>query len=873
MKTVKRLAEEFRPEHYILQLTPNAETLKFSGQVVISGHKTGRPSRRITLHQRGLKVTGAHLVHRGKKGEKELKVIRINIHKTYEEVRLHTTELIYPGAFTIALEFEGSISKAMSGIYPSNFKYRGKPKTIIATQFESHYAREAFPCIDEPDAKATFDLKLVTPKGDTVISNTPIKEQKPADNGLIETVFETTPKMSTYLLAFVIGQLGFKEAKTRDGVVVRAYATPDNVKFTDFALDVSVKCLEFYNDYFGIEYPLAKCDMIALPDFSSGAMENWGCITYREQALLVDPDHTSLSAKQYVAMVVAHELAHQWFGNLVTMHWWTDLWLNEGFASWIEYLAVDHIFPDWQMWTQFIVDEQQQALKLDALEHTHPVEVPVSHPDEIRSIFDTISYSKGSSVIHMLHEYLGPKLFQEGLSFYLSKHAYKNTSTVDLWAAMEEISDKPVKKFMQAWTAYSGFPLLRADVSEYQLDLTQSRFYLNASAAKSAKTTWPVPLLANQPEISEIFETKSLSAKVKDTRNLKLNWRQSGFYRVVYNSTHLQHLAEQIKEGKLKPIDRLGLLADQFEAAKAGFISTDEVLQFMEIAYKDEDNAAVWDVISGTLANIRVVMDDEQLRELMQPYVQELTRRQLQRLGWKVKEGESHFDRLLRPTILGMASVAEEPSVVREALRQFHGMRTPNDIEPELRSGIVESGIRRGADVDPDLRGVVYGTAVRHGNEAEFNKLVKMHALTHLSEERNVIASAITGFKQPELIRQALKLIKTDTVRLQDAGHWIVYSFMNRFGKHISWQWLKDSWGWLEKDMVTDMSFTRMPIYAARAFSDPSFLPEFKKFFEPKRTPALNRAIDQGIETIEWHVAWRQRDLELLKAYFKKYKA
>src|SRR6185369_11319931 len=217
------------------------------------------------------------------------------------------------------------------------------------------------------------------------------------------------------LLAFVYGEMDYLEAKTKQGVIVRTYATPDNVEITSFALETAVKVLDFFNDYFGIDYPLAKCDLIALPDFASGAMENWGCITFREHALLVDPNHTSLGSKQYVALVVAHELAHQWFGNLVTMRWWSDLWLNEGFASWIEYLAVDHLFPEWQMWTQFVVDEQQQALKMDALEHTHPIEVPVYHPDEIRTIFDAISYSKGASVIHMLHDYLGADMFREGL--------------------------------------------------------------------------------------------------------------------------------------------------------------------------------------------------------------------------------------------------------------------------------------------------------------------------------------------------------------------------------------------------------------------------------------------------------------------------
>jgi puromycin-sensitive aminopeptidase len=412
-KNVKRLFAEFQPKHYILELEPDREAKTFTGMVIISGNKVYRPNERLTFHQSGLTVTSAHIIRHDKKGDEEITVDRINHHGAFDEVRLHAKTKLYPGNYTVRLHFKGKITRPMNGMYPCFFEEDGHEKQLIATQFESHHAREVFPCIDEPEAKATFDLTLTTPAGETVLANTPVKHQETKE-GRTKTTFLTTPHMSTYLLAFVYGELGFKEAKTRDGVLVRTYATPHNVQFTDFALDVAVRTLEFYNDYFGIDYPLPKCDMIALPDFASGAMENWGCITYREQCMLVDPANSTLANRQYVAMVVAHELAHQWFGNLVTMRWWTDLWLNEGFASWIEYLAVDHLFPEWQMWTQFAVDEQQRAFKLDALEHTHPIEVPVHHPDEIRTIFDTISYSKGASIINMLHEYLGHDAFRDG---------------------------------------------------------------------------------------------------------------------------------------------------------------------------------------------------------------------------------------------------------------------------------------------------------------------------------------------------------------------------------------------------------------------------------------------------------------------------
>ncbi|HEY5442482.1 MAG TPA: M1 family metallopeptidase, partial [Candidatus Saccharimonadales bacterium] len=297
-KKVTRLYEQFQPEHYDLQLVPDRDAMVFSGTVTIKGKKVGRPSERITLHQKDLKITKATLVKHDKNGDKTLAIERINNQNSFDEVRLHAAEMVYPGNYTITLEFTGVITRPMNGIYPCYFKHDGKDKMLIATQFESHHAREAFPCIDEPEAKATFDLTLTTPAGEAVIANTPVKTQTAKGKQQV-TTFETTPKMSTYLLAFVYGEMDYKEAKTKDGVLVRTYATPDNAQHTGFALDCAVKTLEFYNEYFAIPYPLPKCDFVALPDFASGAMENWGCITFREQALLVDPKNPSLHLKQW----------------------------------------------------------------------------------------------------------------------------------------------------------------------------------------------------------------------------------------------------------------------------------------------------------------------------------------------------------------------------------------------------------------------------------------------------------------------------------------------------------------------------------------------------------------------------------------------
>lgn len=876
-RDVKRLFAQFQPKKYILDIVVDRENMTFGGHVIISGRRAGRPSQRLTFHQNGLKITAAHVIFHDKKGDHEIAIDRLNHHQAYDEIRLHAKQMLYPGLYTVRMEFEGTVTRPMNGVYPCYFKHRGKEKQLIATQFESHHAREVFPCVDEPEAKAVFELTLTHPSNETVISNTPIAKQargqgsgvrgQKANSALVSTTFEPTPHMSTYLLAFIFGELEHKEARTHDGVVVRTYATPDNVKLTEFALDIAVKCLEFYNDYFGIDYPLPKCDLIALPDFASGAMENWGCITFREQAMLVDPKNTTLANKQYVALVVAHELTHQWFGNLVTMRWWTDLWLNEGFASWMEYLAIDHLFPEWEVWTQFAVDEQQQALKLDALEHTHPIEAPVHHPDEIRSIFDAISYSKGASVIHMLQEYLGHDVFRDGLRHYLSTHKYGNTDTVDLWTSLEEISGKPVRDFMHTWTSQSGFPLVRSVVDETGVQIEQTRFFTNSKHGKVPESIWPIPLLGG-PEADGTLSQKEDKLAITNHQELKFNRGQSGFYRVTYNATHIQRLGELINKGHLEPLDRLGILTDLFECAKSGQSDTADALHFLN-HFTHESNYAVWDSIAMSIGNLRLVMNDDDLRESMKPYIRRLVKLELKRLGWNRKKGDSHFDLLLRPIILGLAASADDPAIVKHCQTLFASISNVEQVAPDLRATASTTKVKRGIDIDPDLRGTVFGTVARLGGAAEFDKLLALHNASTLSEERTTIAAALTGFQQPELVARALKLINSDVVRLQDVAYWIAYSFLNRHGKQQTWEWLKDNWSWLQKNLGTDLSFYRMPIYAARVFSEPDFVPEYKTFFKSKMSPALDRSYKQGLEMLEWQIAWKHRALKEIKNFFK----
>lgn len=857
IKKVKRLFTQFAPAHYNLSLNISEDKHRFSGSVTIFGERRGKPSERITLHQKGLQITSATIHKFDKKNDKQpVTVTRITSHKSYDEVRLHSEQAIYAGKYEIVLEFSGKITRNMDGIYPCFFNDDGTEKQLIATQFESHHAREAFPCIDEPEAKATFDLALTHASEETALSNTLVVNTS-VKGSRTTTVFDTTPLMSTYLLAFVVGELSMKETTTKNGVSIRTFATKNQIEHTAFALEEASAYMDFYEEYYDIPFPLKKCDFVALPDFASGAMENWGLITFREQTLLVDPQ-TSLNTKQYVAIVVAHELTHQWFGNLVTMQWWTDLWLNEGFASWMEYLAVDKRHPEWHMWTQFAVSEQQIALKMDALEHTHPIEVEVRHPDEIRSIFDVISYQKGASVIHMLHDYLGPEGFRDGLRQYLKAFAYKNATTKDLWQTLESVSGKPVQSFMHDWTTNSGFPLVTIKEKNDHVQISQQIFVANPnSQARASKITWPIPLFSKQLESLTVAKPhNNIPYKHAVNSLLLINEGQTGFYRVDYGQSLQNALVTAVEQGELDDIDRMGILSDGFETTKAGYQTVADYLDLLQ-AYKHESTLPVWEIIASSISAIRAVLSrsdsDEQLRAKIKPFITVLIAGELARLGLQEIEDENHLDTLLRPIIVSMAASADHNETLQSLRTMF---------DKQLDSGY---------SINPDLRAVVYSTIARKGGKKEYDLFWKMYESTDSSDEKLSITAAMTSFEQPELHEKLLELLLSERVKFQDVPYWIAYSLSNRHSKVITWEWVKNNWPWIQKNMGTDLSFSRMPIYVARTIAERELQADYTAFFTENMSPVLQRSYLQGLEIIETNTAWRERDADKALDWFTQW--
>ncbi len=862
-KTVTRLFTQFQPESYDLTLHIDEEAVQFSGQVIVRGTKTGRPSQRLTFHTNGVKVTSAKIVNRGKKGEVEMPIKRINHQKTMHEVRLHTEGMVYPGEYEITMEFEGQITDGMTGIYPCYFKDAdGKDQKLIATQFESHHAREAFPCIDEPEAKAVFTVTLVTREGIQILGNTPIRKQEPLTKDLkkesLKTIFHPTPRMSTYLLAFVIGDMHKKTAKTKSEVEVSTWATSAQpASSLDYALDVAVKSIEYFEDYFGVPYPLPKADHVALPDFSSGAMENWGLITYRERVLLAYEGETSQSTREQIALVIAHETSHQWFGNLVTMRWWNNLWLNESFANMMEYAAVDAMFPEWHVWDSFVAAEGLSSLRRDAVAGVQAVQTDVHHPDEISTLFDpSIVYAKGGRLLYMLKNYVGEATFRKGLSSYFTQHAYDNTTGDDLWAALSEASGKDVGAFMNPWITRSGFPVLTVDYADKELTLTQTQFLDNPAKADSTRL-WPLPLFASQKSDEVKLPEVILASQVKLTGNfdeLIVDPNVYGHYIVNYTSpVHQANLQRMVTQKTLSDPGRLMLLNASAMLARAGYKHYDEVLRMIG-AYENETSEPVWDIIAVVTGEARRFIDqDASLEPRFKKFSGDLARDLFAPLGWEEKQYESAADSKLRSLALGMMIYADDDAVTKECLKRFKDWKDKDTALPA------------------ELRSLIMVVPIKAGDRAAFDYLLSQHDATNNSDLKSDICDALTGTRDPDWATELLARLKDSTkVKPQDVDRWLIYLLRNRYVRDTAWQWMVNNWSWLESTFKNDKSYDHLPRYAASCVNTRGYETKFHDLFAAKvDQPLLKRNIELGLEEISTRLAWLERDLPSVQDYFK----
>ncbi len=871
MQSKHRLVSYVKPERYEIMLKPDLEGFSFEGEETIYLH-LAKSTKEIILHCAELKI-----VCEGAK---------VKYDKKSETVTLVFPKAIQKGKAKLKLKFTGILNDKMRGFYRSKYIHEGKEKHLATTQFESTDARRSFPCFDEPSQKAIFDITLMITSGLKAISNTIESEVLEHESGYQIIKFAPTPKMSTYLLAFIVGDFEYIENKTKDDILVRVFTTPGKKDQAKFALDVAIKCLEFYNNYFGIDYPLPVLDMIAIPDFAAGAMENWGAVTYRESTILIDDEKSSSANKQWVALVIAHELAHQWFGNLVTMEWWTHLWLNEGFASFIEYLAIDHIFPDWDIWTQFVSTEMSDAFALDALSNTHPIEVEVGHPAEISEIFDRVSYSKGASVLRMLWKYLGEKDFQKGLQYYLKKYAYGNAQTQDLWLALEKASKKPVGKIMKNWTGKPGHPVITVSGKgkgvRGKLELTQSRFFSSPISKRKSKdnTVWSIPLssLRGTSGASDVaillMDKKSIS--IPNT-GAKLNIGETSLVRVDYPEEYLKGLEKNINQ--LSAPDRLGLIRDSFDLAQSGNSPTILALELAR-SYENEEDYTVWSTLTGHLNQLDSLLAYESFYDDYKNYNRYLYNRIAQKMGWEKKPGEKHTDSLLRSMVLYKLGSFGDEETIKKAQELFslhtssRGAKLRGDLDSNKDShGMYRSGASLGMTnlIDPDLRGVVYNLVAENGGQQEWNTLVKMYKAEDNQQEKDRLGRSLGLFKDKKLLQKALEFAISKDVRFQNSLGVIASVWHNPMGRYPAWEFVKLNWKMLKERYAGGHYFTRV-FGSAGEFTRNSDAKDIERFTKKNPIPEAQRTISQALEQIYSNVEWLKNDKQKIRIFLEKFK-
>ena len=862
------LPDNVRPKHYDLTLTPNFDDFTFAGEVNISIAMDPGVTE-ILLNCSEIDIHSAAVTWTAADGEGQQAAAAIDYNAAAETVALGFPGIPAEAAAgnpILRMVYTGELNDKLRGFYRSQYTNpEGETAYLATTQFEATDARRSLPCWDEPAVKATFQVTLHIPEAMVAVSNTPIIEQQPAATpGLTTVKFDTTPVMSTYLLAFVIGDLTHIEKEAADGTVVGIWMTRGKEAQGQFALDTSVKLLSFFNDYFGIPYPLPKLDHLAIPDFAAGAMENWGCVTYRETALLVDPANSSAGTRQRVAEVVAHEMAHMWFGDLVTMEWWDDLWLNESFATWVGTKAVDWLFPEWSMWTQFVNMDTNRAFSLDGLKNSHPIEQEVLNPAEVSQLFDAISYSKGGSVLRMLEHFLTPSAFRTGLNIYLNRHSYNNARTTDLWTALEESSGQPVNSIMSSWTGQMGYPVLDVAAQNVagglSLEVKQERFVFDsvlgdAAGGDDEEQVWPVPLTVTADGAGVTATLVSAAtgtvtvATPPEPDWFKVNPDQTGFYRVNYTDADWDRLVPAIAGQSLPATDRLGIQNDAFALAKAGLLPVTRFLTLAE-AYQGESDASVWSDLATNLKEIEGLIASEPCLPAFRDFGRRLFAPAAQRSGWAAQPGEGHLDSLLRSTVLSQAGSYGDPAVIAQA------------------QGLFEQYQADPGNVRPDLRGVVFSLVAQEGDRAVYDRIWELERAAELHEEKIRLLMSLARFQDQELLRETLDRALTDDVRLQDTIFVVSAVAANNRGRDLAWEFLKEQWDEFDRRYGSG-GFGLMRLVAiTNAFTTNARRDDVAAFFEAHPTPAAERTIRQALERIALNVAWLERNRDELANHF-----
>jgi len=851
--TSHRLPRNVVPSRYDIQIEPDLTASTFVGEETVEV-TVREPTAEIVLNAADLAIRAAAI----EDGTRRRLVATIRLDEASERAVLRFAESLHAGPWRLFLAFSGVLNDKLRGFYRSTFTRSDGSKAMLAvTQFEATDARRAFPCWDEPALKAVFQVTLVVDEGLTAVSNTAVATvRRLPDCAKQAVVFAPTIPMSTYLLAFVIGPLEPTDPVDVGAIPIRVWSAPGKGRLARFALEAAAFSLRYFQEYYGVPYPGDKLDLIAIPDFAFGAMENLGAITFRETALLVDESISSHAELARVAHVVVHEIAHMWFGDLVTMAWWNGLWLNEAFATFMEVLAVDAWKPAWGRWDNFGVS-RAAAFVTDGLRSSRPIEFEVAAPTDAEAMFDVLTYEKGGAVVRMLEQYLGPVVFRTGVRTYLTAHQFANAETTDLWKALGDASGQPIPQMMEGWIFRQGYPLVTVDAegTGETVRFSQRPFlYLDDDGDTTA--AWHVPITYRARVNGEVVHGRLLlstgDGRVRFPRKpdwVVANEGGHGFYRVRYGVQLLAPLLRAPAE-IMTCIERFNLINDAWAATLAGMLPAADLLD-LAAQFKAETDRYVWTSLLAPLSYLaRVVPPD------LRPYLERLVRDRLgdvaARLGWSPRPEESDLVRELRGEILrSIGTLGNDPQVQRVARERYASGETTNRL-------------------DPDVLTAVIGIVAHAGGEAEYDEfLARFKAATTPQEEQRYLR-ALAAFRTPDLIQRTLNLSLNGEVRTQDAPFLVRDLLLGVHSRELTWAFVKEHWEEMER-LYPSQSGLRRLCEGITGLVTPALEEEVRAFFASRTVAFGGKTLDQYLERLRVAVSFQEREAMPLRAYLARF--
>ena len=837
-----RLPRQVVPTHYDVRLELDLETFTFFGSVGVDVEVV-MPTSTLVMNAAEVDIKSAQL-------SGGVAISEISYDDDYEFAILSLETELTPGAYRLEMEHSGIINDQLRGLYRSVYKdAEGIEHALATSQCQSTDARRIFPCWDEPDFKATFQAIMVVAEGLEAYTNSPELERVRLDDGRVEFRFDRTMKMSSYLLAFIAGPFEATEPRVVRGTPTRIIVPRGNLHLTEIAMENAVFCFEFLSDYYGIPYPGAKLDHIAIPDFAAGAMENVGLITYRDAYLVIDPEKASQGELQNSVDVIGHEVAHQWFGNLVTLEWWEGAWLNEAFASFMELKATDAMRPEWKRWLAFSNLEVPWAMGTDQLKSTRPIEFEVTAPEEVDQMFDAITYGKGSAVLHMLDEFIGVENFRTGVGNYLRKHAYANTVTADLWEGLDGASECPVSEIMGTWVYQRGFPQIDVRKVNGSVELAQRRYLVIPDETDT--TIWKVPVQLRGVTDGHPFDLRFLLEKDEDIVPIEgeVEWIVAnvggyGFYRTNYSDDLFDALLLHVDE--LGDNERYALISDTLAFVRNGSIPASHFLD-LAARFGDEQEQAIWSVITGGLAVIEHHALTEGARAGFEEYVSGLVGPALERLGWEVRSGDTDLERKLRGDLIAtMGNLARDGDTI--------------DRCRELVATLLDGG-----SLDPEVATAALAVFARNGGADEYETLWKTYkaATTPLDQVR-YLRSVAGVASETEALSTLDKVIENE-VRTQD-GFWVFARLLAGDAGPAVWEKSRASW---EKLLAAMPGMTRTRVAEGiSALSQPEVAASVHSHFAEHPLPEAARSVEQNLEKLDANIVLRERETEAIAAYF-----